>query len=165
MTYAVKKNKNKKDRFLDFFLKPCVIFSDCDHRLWLIFPLTVSLTPSRNMGPTVRDLIVVLQIFFPGDLLLHRALYVLGVILSVYPLYRLHINQRRQPGQRVRTAWLNSIHALFQNALTQIEGDPPIWAAGEDRGAEYAEYLSTDLGPLYSLLGLNPNTLCGPIPH
>ncbi|KAJ6527816.1 hypothetical protein B0H19DRAFT_1083900 [Mycena capillaripes] len=40
-----------------------------------------------------------------------------------------------------------------------------IGRSGEDCGAEYAEYLSTDLGPLYSLLGLNPNTLYDPTPQ
>ncbi|KAK7021478.1 hypothetical protein R3P38DRAFT_3317752 [Favolaschia claudopus] len=82
------------------------------------------------MGLTVRDLIHILQIFFPPELSLHRALYLLGVILSVYPLFLLHINQRRQPGQRIRTAWLTSIEKLFKKALAEQDEDNPVWTTG-----------------------------------
>ncbi|KAJ7774303.1 hypothetical protein DFH07DRAFT_866010 [Mycena maculata] len=56
------------------------------------------------MAPTVRDLILILQIFFPGELSMHKALYLLGIIISLYPLLCLHLNQWRQPRQPTRTA-------------------------------------------------------------
>ncbi|KAF7342664.1 hypothetical protein MSAN_02023800 [Mycena sanguinolenta] len=116
------------------------------------------------MGPTVRDLILILQIFFPADLDLRQALYLFSVIFSVYPLLRLHLNQRRQPGQRTHGAWFNSIRSLFRNALKQEDDAASIWGAGNDRSAEYAEYISNDLGALYQLLGLNPHLLENPNP-
>ncbi|KAJ6478188.1 hypothetical protein C8R45DRAFT_1156833 [Mycena sanguinolenta] len=110
------------------------------------------------MGPTVRDLILILQIFFPGDLDLRQALYLFGVIFSVYPLLRFHLNPRRQPGQRARSAWINTIRSLLQNAFNHLQGDdaPMMWASGDDRSREYAEYVFSDLRALYQLLGLNP---------
>ncbi|KAF7348003.1 CxC5 domain-containing protein [Mycena sanguinolenta] len=116
------------------------------------------------MSPTVRDLILVLQFFFPGDLDLRQALYLFGIIFSVYPLLRLHLNQRRQPGQRTQRAWFNTIRSLFRNALKQEDGAASIWGTGNDRSAEYAEYLSNDLGALYQLLGLDPHSLENPDP-
>ncbi|KAK7059935.1 hypothetical protein R3P38DRAFT_2598194 [Favolaschia claudopus] len=115
------------------------------------------------MGPTVRDLIHILQIFFPPELSLHRALYLLGVILSVYPLFLLHINQRRQPGQRIRTAWLTSIEKLFKKALAEQDEDNPVWTTGIDRSTEYSEILSNDLAPLYNLLGAAPGIPENPV--
>ncbi|KAJ6477754.1 hypothetical protein C8R45DRAFT_833555 [Mycena sanguinolenta] len=117
------------------------------------------------MGPTVRDLILILQLFFPADLDLRQALYLFGVIFSMYPLLRLHLNQRRQPGQRTHGAWFNTISGLFRNALKQGNDTASIWGAGNDRSAEYAEYLSNDLGALYQLLGLNPHSLENADPH
>ncbi|KAJ6474228.1 hypothetical protein C8R45DRAFT_1160429 [Mycena sanguinolenta] len=112
------------------------------------------------MGPTVRDLILILQIFFPGDLDLRQALYLFGVIFSVYPLLRFHLNQRRQPGQRARSAWVNTIRSLLQNAFNHLQGDdaPMMWASGNDRSREYAEYVSSDLGALYQRLGLSDDS-------
>ncbi|KAJ7458320.1 hypothetical protein B0H11DRAFT_2061707 [Mycena galericulata] len=116
------------------------------------------------MTPTVRDLILILQIFFPGELSLHKALYLLGVIISLYPLLRLHLNQRRQPRQPGRTAWLKSISALLLGAFAQEDTHPPTWASGIDRSAEYAAYISQDLSALYTMLGLNPDDLGAPSP-
>ncbi|KAJ7473665.1 hypothetical protein B0H11DRAFT_2282525 [Mycena galericulata] len=116
------------------------------------------------MTPTVRDLILILQIFFPGELSMHKALYLLGVIISLYPLLRLHLNQRRQPRQPGRTAWFKSISALLLGAFAQEDTHPPTWASGIDRSAEYAAYVSQDLAALYTMLGLNPDDLGAPSP-
>jgi hypothetical protein len=111
----------------------------------------------------VRDLILILQVFFPSDLSLDKALYVLGVIVSLYPLLRLHLNQRRQPRQPTQTAWLKSILVLLVAAFRADDPDSA-WASGIDRGREYAQYIATDLGPIYTMMGLNPDNLSAPSP-
>lgn len=42
------------------------------------------------MTATVRDLIFALEVFFPGEMGLRRALYVLVAVVSLWPLLRLH---------------------------------------------------------------------------
>ncbi|KAJ7148038.1 hypothetical protein C8R43DRAFT_521820 [Mycena crocata] len=115
------------------------------------------------MAATVRDLILILQVFFPSDLALHKAFYLLGFLVSLYPLLRLHLNQQRQPHQPARTAWLKSIRTLLIAAFNH-DKDPSDWASGLDQSKEYATYISNDLGPLYTMLGLNPANLTAPWP-
>ncbi|KAJ7658659.1 hypothetical protein DFH06DRAFT_442145 [Mycena polygramma] len=117
-----------------------------------------------TMTATVRDLILILQIFFPSDLSLHKALYLLGVIISLYPLLRLHLNQRRQPRQPTRTAWTKSILVLLLAAFKQDSDTTSPWASGIDRSEEYAESICADLGALFAMLGLNPDNLTAPSP-
>ncbi|KAJ7826525.1 hypothetical protein B0H13DRAFT_1657484 [Mycena leptocephala] len=117
------------------------------------------------MTATVRDLALILQLFFPRELSLHKALYLFGVILSLYPLLRLHLNQRRQPQQPSHTAWSTAILKLLVAAFQREDNHPPIWASGEDRGQEYADHISDQLSPLYTMLGLNPNDLAAPSPN
>ncbi|KAJ7321319.1 hypothetical protein DFH08DRAFT_917265 [Mycena albidolilacea] len=108
------------------------------------------------MTATVRDLILILEAFFPGDLALHQALYLLGVILSLYPLFRLHRNQQRQPPWRARTAWLASIRDLLVAAFQPEDAEFSIWASGLDRSGEYADYISDDLGAHISCIFCPP---------
>ncbi|KAJ6505036.1 hypothetical protein C8R45DRAFT_1060321 [Mycena sanguinolenta] len=117
------------------------------------------------MRATVRDLILILQIFFPAELSLHKAFYVCGVIISLYPLLRLHLNQQRQPHQPSRTAWAKSIFGFLKAASELEDQYPPIWATGLDRGEEYAQHICDELGPLYMILGLNPHNLDAPTPE
>jgi hypothetical protein len=49
--------------------------------------------------PTINHLIVILQAFFPENLELTRALHVLTILPTLYPLMRLHRNQVAQPRQ------------------------------------------------------------------
>ncbi|KAF7333343.1 hypothetical protein MVEN_02349600 [Mycena venus] len=116
------------------------------------------------MTATVRDLILILQIFFPPDLSLHKALYLLGFLISLYPLLRLHLNQQRQPRQPTRTAWLKSILVLLRAAFQREDLHPPTWASGQDGSEEFAKYIWDDLGGLYMMLGLNPHDLRAPAP-
>ncbi|KAJ7312272.1 hypothetical protein DFH08DRAFT_943676 [Mycena albidolilacea] len=117
--------------------------------------LITSWSPIPTMTATVRDLILILEAFFPGDLALQQALYLLGVILSLYPLFRLHRNQQRQPPRRARTAWLSSIRDLLVAAFQPEDAEFSIWASGLDRSGEYADYISDDLGGLR--FKYNPN--------
>ncbi|KAJ7347200.1 hypothetical protein DFH08DRAFT_1001888, partial [Mycena albidolilacea] len=116
------------------------------------------------MTATVRDLILILQVFFPDDLSLHKALYLFGVIISLYPLLRLHLNQRRQPRQPAQTAWMKAFRDLLIAAFRPEDEHSSIWAAGLDRSREYADYICEDLASLYMMLGLNPYDLVAPSP-
>ncbi|KAJ7847772.1 hypothetical protein B0H13DRAFT_2405521 [Mycena leptocephala] len=116
------------------------------------------------MSTTVRDLILILQLFCPGELSIHKAFYVLGVIISLYPALRLHLNQRRQSRQLNRTAWTRNITKILVAAFDLEDKHPPTWALGLDRGQEFAQHISDGLAPLYTMLGLNPEDLAVPSP-
>ncbi|KAJ7669640.1 hypothetical protein B0H17DRAFT_1162224 [Mycena rosella] len=60
------------------------------------------------MGASVRHLIFILELFFPPELAIQQAIYVLGVLISLYPILRLHANQRRHPRQPPVTGWMKS---------------------------------------------------------
>ncbi|KAF8157551.1 hypothetical protein K438DRAFT_1910049 [Mycena galopus ATCC 62051] len=114
------------------------------------------------MTATVRDLILILEVFFPADLSLQKALYLFGVIISLYPLLRLHLNQRRQPRQPARTGWMETLRDLLISAFQPGDVETSVWASGLDRTLEYADYICDDLASLYMMLGLNPYDLSAP---
>jgi hypothetical protein len=116
------------------------------------------------MATTFRDLILILQIFFPGELSIHKAFHVLSVIISLYPLLRLHLNQRRQPHQPSQTVWTKSIVGILRGAFQLEDNYPPIWASGLDSGDEYSARISDDLAGLFMMLGFNPYNLAEPSP-
>ncbi len=53
---------------------------------------------------SVRDLIHVLNLFFPPGLSLPNVVGVLLMFAALYPIIQLHQNQRMDPGQREQTA-------------------------------------------------------------
>ncbi|KAF8142439.1 hypothetical protein K438DRAFT_1911243 [Mycena galopus ATCC 62051] len=114
------------------------------------------------MTATVRDLILILEVFFPADLSLQKALYLFGVIISLYPLLQLHLNQRRQPRQPARTGWMKTLRDLLISAFQPGDVETLVWASGLDRTLEYANYICDDLVSLYMMLGLNPYDLSAP---
>ncbi|KAJ7871932.1 hypothetical protein B0H13DRAFT_2554153 [Mycena leptocephala] len=108
------------------------------------------------MAVSVYNFIVFLQFFFPGGLSLQRTLYAIAIhciqgppslslerviITSLYPPFRLHKNQRREPRQPPATAF----HPERQ--------DPDTWL-DEGPGDEYAQTIYDDLEQLYQYLGI-----------
>ncbi|KAK6996147.1 hypothetical protein R3P38DRAFT_2655422 [Favolaschia claudopus] len=118
------------------------------------------------MPPTVSDLVLVLQLFLPAGLSIEGAFYLIGVIISSYPLLRLHINQRRQPHQPARTAWTKTILTLLKAAFkSDSDEDDLVWATGMDfTPDDFAQRICDDLEPLYNMLGLNPQNLAAQSP-
>jgi hypothetical protein len=121
------------------------------------------------MSSSVCDLITVLQSFFPGAVPLPTALCVLASVVSVFPLLRLHKNQRRDARQPQRTVWFNSItsvllksfHAEQQIELEQLyidedhaDGCPPEQVLSED--------ITHDMEGLYEFLALDESTMMSP---
>ncbi|KAJ7110994.1 hypothetical protein C8R44DRAFT_833366 [Mycena epipterygia] len=115
------------------------------------------------MPPSVKDLILILQLFFPGDLSLQQGLYVFAVIISLYPILRLHANQRREPRQPARTGWFKTLATLLTRAFSD-ELNVEAWPSGlgEGRAEEYAAYICSDLDRLFTLLGLPGGTTNSP---
>ncbi|KAJ7982836.1 hypothetical protein DFH06DRAFT_1466836 [Mycena polygramma] len=101
---------------------------------------------------SVRELIWILQMFFPPELPAHHALYILAVLISLYPILALHTNQRRGPRQPAVTGWMKTIRALLTRAFLE-EADPGIWTNGQNVAEQHSSYISNDLDKLYNLLG------------
>ncbi|KAJ6602493.1 hypothetical protein DFH09DRAFT_1068893 [Mycena vulgaris] len=108
------------------------------------------------MAGTVCELILVLDLFFPQDLPFRQALYILGVIIALYSLLCLHLNQRREARQPTRTTWFISILGILAGAFKRQADDPVSWFPADDQAEEYAGHLAADLDGLYSLLRLRP---------
>src|ERR1700736_4543214 len=107
-----------------------------------------------TMMATVGDLITVLQTFFPNELPLNRAMYVLLAVATLYPILRLHEHQVQQPRQPQRTAWLKSIGVLLMHAFHPEQLDPETWT-DVGPGEQWADVMHQDIGALYEFLGLN----------
>ncbi|KAJ7918117.1 hypothetical protein B0H13DRAFT_2231299 [Mycena leptocephala] len=105
------------------------------------------------MAVSVYNFIVFLQFFFPGGLSLQRTLYAIAIITSLYPLFRLHKNQRREPRQPPATGWYRSIAQLISRAFHPERQDPDTWL-DEGPGDEYAQTICDDLEQLYQYLGI-----------
>ncbi|KAJ7301275.1 hypothetical protein DFH08DRAFT_795200 [Mycena albidolilacea] len=105
------------------------------------------------MAVSVYNFIVFLQVFFPGGLSMQRTLYVIAILASIYPLFRLHRNQHREPRQPPATGWYRSILLLLSRAFHPERNDPELWL-DEGPGDEYAQAMCDDLGQLYEFLGI-----------
>ncbi|KAJ7742763.1 hypothetical protein B0H14DRAFT_3117558 [Mycena olivaceomarginata] len=105
------------------------------------------------MAVSVYNFIVFLQVFFPGGLSMQQTLYVIAILASIYPLFRLHQNQHREPRQPPATGWYRSILLLLSRAFHPERNDPELWL-DEGPGDEYAQAMCDDLGQLYEFLGI-----------
>lgn len=75
---------------------------------------------------TVRNLILLLDYYFPLELPAQEALYVLLLLLTLFPLYSLH-NLQRQDGSRqpMETAWKKSFHIVMEWFTNEINNTFP----------------------------------------
>jgi hypothetical protein len=65
---------------------------------------------------TVRDLVYLLDSYFPLELPANEALYFIFALLVLYPLYLFHETQRHEPRQPTETGWKKAIRViLLQN--------------------------------------------------
>ncbi|KAJ7773848.1 hypothetical protein B0H16DRAFT_1304055 [Mycena metata] len=108
------------------------------------------------MGPSVQQLIWILELFFPPELAVQQAIYALGVIISLFPILRLHVNQLNEARrQNPLTGWMRSVQTLLTRAFHEEANGVEAWKTGIDLSPEYAQYICRDLDRLYTLLGLN----------
>jgi hypothetical protein len=106
------------------------------------------------MVVTVRNLIFILETFIPGDFPLLPAFSLITVLISLYPLLKLHENQRREPRQPVRTGWLKSIIQEGQeNAQKVVIPGETVFTMEETDSI--VDNLCRDLPALYDFLGLD----------
>ncbi|KAJ7312574.1 hypothetical protein DFH08DRAFT_1044180 [Mycena albidolilacea] len=98
---------------------------------------------------TVKSGLVALPKFFDGV----TVLYVLGVIISLYPIARLHLNKMHEARhQSPLTGWMRSIHTLLTWAFHEEENNVEAWTTGINLAGEYSDYISRDLHRLYTML-------------
>jgi hypothetical protein len=116
--------------------------------------MAILVIPPTTMTATVQDLITVLETFFPNELPLNRAMYVLIAVATLYPILRLHDHQVQQPRQLRRTGWLKSIGAPLMRAFHPEQLDPYTWT-DEGPGGQWADVMHHNIGVLYDFLGLN----------
>ncbi|KAJ7025976.1 hypothetical protein C8F04DRAFT_1298617 [Mycena alexandri] len=86
------------------------------------------------------------------------ALYVLGVLISLYPSW---FFTQTSAGALVNlrvTGWMKSIRALLTRAFLDDEAaNLEAWTNGLNLAPQYSAYICNDLDRLYSLLGLHPS--------
>ncbi|KAJ6493912.1 hypothetical protein C8R47DRAFT_1267246 [Mycena vitilis] len=103
----------------------------------------------------VQQLIFILELFFPPELAMQQALYVLAVLISLYPVLRLHSNQINEARrQNPQTGWKKSIHTLLTRAFHEEANNVEAWTTGINLAPEYSNYICRDLDRLYILLGV-----------
>ncbi|KAJ7695214.1 hypothetical protein B0H17DRAFT_1159076 [Mycena rosella] len=120
------------------------------------------------MIPTVGHLILILQLYFIEQFSLQRSLYIITVLTATYPLFRLHLNQRRAPRQPMETAWLRSIATVLGNAFANENEHPHFPPDEEGLGPQLSQRVCADLEQLYHLLGADDpsqSTELFPPPH
>ncbi|KAJ7912590.1 hypothetical protein B0H13DRAFT_1613336 [Mycena leptocephala] len=118
------------------------------------------------MIPSLGQFLVVLQLYFIHEFSLQRAFYVVTVLVASYPLFKLHLNQHREPRQPRQTAWLRSIVAILEDAFHRKHEHPHFPPEEGNIGTDLSRRLCQDLEKLYHLLGIDdPSTKLFPEPH
>jgi hypothetical protein len=107
------------------------------------------------MTVSVRDLIAVLQLFFPVYMPLRDALLVLSTLAFIFPILRLHENQRRGYRQPLHTAWYKLIASLLFDAVEPSDDrNEAVWPT-EDEKWNLAHDLTRDAELIFEFLGLD----------
>ncbi|KAI0753968.1 hypothetical protein C8Q80DRAFT_1349911 [Daedaleopsis nitida] len=127
------------------------------------------------MPSTTRDLILILENYFPVGTPLSRALYVLSSLTALWPLWRLHRRQTQDPRQPRLTGWSKGLLAFLTGIAQGSEADEDGLQVEDAR--EIGEDIHADIQLLYELLGVdssgndpstpislgsNPLILCSP---
>lgn len=105
------------------------------------------------MAPTVRDLILVLDMFFPRWLPMAHALRILANTRLMLPLLQLHRRQRQDRRQPQQTGWLIAILTALKSMFLAVDNLP----AEHDDLIENAEALHWDLEAVFELMGWDQN--------
>lgn len=109
------------------------------------------------MSGTVLELILVLETYFPPDLPIINALCVLGTIAALCPILLLHRQQRTEPRQPMRTAWLRTTAQILMAAFGNSDLLEYLDEDEEQRFASFANDIAGDLDGMYELMGLETN--------
>ncbi|KAJ7669426.1 hypothetical protein DFH06DRAFT_183659 [Mycena polygramma] len=107
------------------------------------------------MEPILGDFILILQLYLSDQFSLQRAFYILGVLSATYPLFRLHLNQRKAPRQPTETAWLRSISGILAGAFANKHEHPHFPPDEEGLGPRLARRVCDDLQQIFHFLGID----------
>ncbi len=102
------------------------------------------------MATTLRDLLVLLDAYLPKDLTIPQALQVVLTVMALFPLLRLHSNQRRQPRQPQETGWKKRTLPIIRKAFREEGVDDD-----DEYVEEYAHGLYRDATAVFEYLGLD----------
>ncbi|KAJ6464300.1 hypothetical protein C8R47DRAFT_1237731 [Mycena vitilis] len=118
------------------------------------------------MAPTLGQFLLVLQLYLVPEFSARRGFYILTVLVATYPLFRLHVNQQREPRQPCETAWLRSIREILKQAFDREHEHPHFPPEDEGLGSGLADKVVQDLECLYHFLGIeDQSTQLFPEPH
>jgi len=119
------------------------------------------------MSSSIKDLILILELFFPAALSLLRALYVLATIVSVYPLFLLHKSQQQELHQPQNTAWFESLISIIVSGFHTATHPELALFVNNDLDIppeqQLARNIGQDLEAIYEFLGINDNPHGDPI--
>ncbi|KAJ7058879.1 hypothetical protein C8F01DRAFT_1303078 [Mycena amicta] len=116
------------------------------------------------MVPKLSTFLAFLNLYLDKDYSVQRALYILSVLITLYPLYRRHQNQRLAPRQPPETGWLRSFKAILRDSfdvkhehpdLRLFEGDPDMDAYLAAQSSEHLQRMCEELPQIYSVLGMS----------
>lgn len=102
-------------------------------------------------GPTVRDIIMFLEMYFPATASFQTAL------LALCTLVTFHQNQLREPRQPQNTAWMRAIAQVMTDSLGSITDIVQDGWMDQDEIKDCTDNLARDAESLFSLLELGPN--------
>ncbi|KAF7312592.1 hypothetical protein MIND_00273300 [Mycena indigotica] len=104
---------------------------------------------------SVTKLMTVFDLFFNTNMRLHQALYLLGIIISVYPLVHLHLNQREEVYRGSHeTGWIHSVRTLLSRALSATMDEDQQMFTPINFANEWGTRVSDDLAYIYRFLGI-----------
>ncbi|KAJ7632345.1 hypothetical protein FB45DRAFT_1026523 [Roridomyces roridus] len=107
------------------------------------------------MVASVKDLRLILELFFPPELAMQQAIYVLSVLITLYPIFLLHSNQLNEARRQAPlTGWKKTIQVLLTRAFEDEANGVEAWLTGINSASEYTNYICADIDKLYLLLGL-----------
>ncbi|KAJ6474094.1 hypothetical protein DFH09DRAFT_1082689 [Mycena vulgaris] len=107
------------------------------------------------------------MLYFLDHFSLQRVLYVLTILSATYPLFRLHLNQRKSPHQPIETAWFRSIVSVLASAFDSKNEHPNFPPEEDGLGPRLSQRVCHDLEQIYHLLGVDSDqpTDLFPAPH
>ncbi|EDR11717.1 uncharacterized protein LACBIDRAFT_314252 [Laccaria bicolor S238N-H82] len=156
--HKLKKGKGKA--------KPQVDSDSLDGSDDILHPQFQSNNTSR-MAASVKDLTLILELFFPAALSLLSTLYILATIISVYPLLLLHKSQQREPRQPRNTAWFKSLVAIIALGFQAATHPELALFVNNDLDIppeqQLARNIGQDLEAIYEFLGIDDNFHSDPI--
>ncbi|KAF9061767.1 hypothetical protein BDP27DRAFT_1428618 [Rhodocollybia butyracea] len=105
-------------------------------------------------GPTVGEIAMFLEMYFPSTVSFQTALAALCTLLSIYPLLALHRNQLREPRQPQHTAWKRGIAQVITDSFGMVSNFAEDGWMSQEEVQDCADSLARNVKSLFNLLNL-----------